>query len=166
MLVALLLPAAAWATGPVPESYLSAGHWIAVGATGLLVMATVVIHFEGLTVLTLLLPRLHSRRRSRILILMLSLLGLHVLEIWLFGLGYFLLLKLDGLGALQGVAMTGLPDYVYFSAVSYSSLGFGDLLPTGPIRFLAGTEAITGLLMIAWSGSFTFIEMQRFWRQY
>jgi len=33
------------------------------------------------------------------------------------------------------------------------------------LRFLSGTTAITGFVMIGWSASFTFLEMQRFWRR-
>ncbi|MEO5607197.1 MAG: ion channel, partial [Polaromonas sp.] len=51
-----------------------------------------------------------------------------------------------------------------FSAETYSSLGFGDLIPTGPIRMLAGIEALNGLLLIGWSASFVYIAMERFWR--
>jgi len=53
---------------------------------------------------------------------------------------------------------------VYFSLVTYSSLGIGDLYATGPMRFMVGIEAITGLVLSAWTASFTFYEMQRFWR--
>jgi hypothetical protein len=59
---------------------------------------------------------------------------------------------------------TGLPDFVYFSAMTYTTVGFGDAVPIGPIRFLAGMEGLTGLAMITWSASYTFIEMQRDWR--
>lgn len=54
-------------------------------------------------------------------------------------------------------------DYVYFSAITYTTLGYGDLVPTGPIRFLTGTEALIGLMLITWSASITFLEMQRHW---
>ena len=57
----------------------------------------------------------------------------------------------------------GFLDFVYFSAITYTTVGFGDYVPTGPIRFLAGTEALTGFLLITWSASFTFLEMQRYW---
>jgi hypothetical protein len=43
-------------------------------------------------------------------------------------------------------------------------VGFGDLVPSGPIRFLSGMEALTGFVLIAWSASFTYLEMERFWR--
>ena len=58
----------------------------------------------------------------------------------------------------------GFLDSVYFSAVCYTTLGLGDIVPSGAIRFLVGTEALTGFVLITWSASFTFVEMQRFWR--
>jgi hypothetical protein len=54
-------------------------------------------------------------------------------------------------------------DAIYFSASVFTTLGFGDLSPVGPIRFVAGTEALTGLVLIGWSASFTYLEMQRYW---
>ena len=57
----------------------------------------------------------------------------------------------------------GLLDAVYLSTTTYSTLGFGDLVPTGPIRFMVGTESLIGLLLITWSASFTYLEMRRYW---
>ncbi len=34
----------------------------------------------------------------------------------------------------------------------------------GNLRFLSGLEALTGLVLIAWTASFTFIEMQQLWK--
>jgi hypothetical protein len=31
------------------------------------------------------------------------------------------------------------------------------------VRFLAGMEALSGFVLITWSASFTFLEMQRYW---
>jgi len=52
---------------------------------------------------------------------------------------------------------------LYFSAETYTSLGFGDLTPAGPLRLLSGVEALNGLVLIGWSASFTYIAMERFW---
>ena len=52
---------------------------------------------------------------------------------------------------------------MYFSGIVYSTVGFGDLAPVGPVRLMAVLESVTGLVMIAWSASFTFIHMQRDW---
>jgi hypothetical protein len=57
-----------------------------------------------------------------------------------------------------------LMDSVYFSFTTYSSLGFGDVEPIGDIRFLVGLEALTGLVLIAWTASFMYLEMSRYWK--
>ena len=59
------------------------------------------------------------------------------------------------LGSFGGVAVTGPLDYFYFSIVSYTSLGLGDVFPNDHLRFITGIEALNGLLLITWSGSFT-----------
>jgi hypothetical protein len=56
-------------------------------------------------------------------------------------------------------------DGIYLAAMCYTTVGFGDVAPVGPIRFLAGTSALAGFVMITWSASFTFLEMDRFWRR-
>jgi hypothetical protein len=97
-----------------------------------------------------------------------SMLALHIAEIWIFGLLIWALLQwpacghvVSGSGAAPGVF--GLLDSVYLSAVTYTTVGFGDVVPVGPIRFASGMEALTGFLMIGWSASFTYLEMERFW---
>jgi hypothetical protein len=147
------------------ESAFSREGLAIVALTGVLVVSCVMLHYEAFTLLHKALGRLqlHVRRR-RILLLMFSLLALHVGEIWLFGLGYDLILSNNGVSAIRGAQGSGLLESVYFSAVLYSTLGLGDLTPVGPLRFMAGTESLTGFLLITWSASFTFLEMQRFWK--
>lgn len=45
------------------------------------------------------------------------------------------------------------------------TLGFGDIIPIGAAEILTGFEALIGLGFITWSASFTFLEMQRYWRE-
>jgi Ion channel len=52
---------------------------------------------------------------------------------------------------------------LYFSVETFTSTGFGDILPSGPVRMVAGAEALNGLLLIGWSASFTYLAMERFW---
>ena len=59
--------------------------------------------------------------------------------------------------------MSDFSEYVYFSAVSYTSLGLGDIYPTGGLRLVTGAEALLGLLMIAWSASFAYLLMVELW---
>lgn len=45
-------------------------------------------------------------------------------------------------------------DRFYFSLVNLTTLGRGDLLPTGHLRFLTAMEALLGFLVITGSGAF------------
>ncbi len=46
------------------------------------------------------------------------------------------------------------PDFAtsfYYSATSYSTAGYGDVVPPGDWRILGAVEAVTGILMFGWS---------------
>nr|MBV6631296.1 two pore domain potassium channel family protein [Oceanococcus sp. HetDA_MAG_MS8] len=147
------------------SAFASAPHWLAVLLTFALVMAVVVMHYEVLARVNVLLPRWRQLPpRTRVLVVMITLVLLHVVEIWIFGVGIYAVNWMPSLGLIHGVERLELLDAVYLSATTYTTLGFGDLVPHGPIRFLVGTEALAGLLLITWSASFTYLEMQRDWR--
>jgi hypothetical protein len=139
--------------------------WIVVLTTLAVVSVIIGLHYEVLRNCIRLLPAIAHRRRRRVVFLILVIMITHVAEIWIFGLAYYLLMQFDGFGVVSGAAaIQDVFDYVYFSAMVYTTVGFGDLFPDGPIRFMTGVEAVTGLVMITWSASFTFLEMQRDWR--
>jgi len=96
--------------------------------------------------------------------LILLLLTTHVGEIWIFGFSYYVAERFIEAGTLVGPRSEGFIEYVYFSSVTYTTIGYGDLVPLGPLRFMAAIEALTGLLMITWSASLTYLEMRRFWK--
>lgn len=52
----------------------------------------------------------------------------------------------------------------YFSAVTYATIGYGDVTPPADWRLLASIEGLTGILMCAWSGGFFFAIVQRLQR--
>jgi hypothetical protein len=56
-------------------------------------------------------------------------------------------------------------DCIYYSASVYTTVGFGDIYPVGAIRTMTGTEGLTGLTMITWSASYTFVEMLDTWKK-
>lgn len=87
---------------------------------------------------------------------------IHTVEIILFALAYFAMASM-GMGELSGAHNSTPSDYFYFSIATYSTLGIGDITPTGAIRMVAGVEALAGLLLIAWSASFTYLMMERLW---
>ena len=132
-----------------------------------LVLVTIVIHYEVLFQLS---KRLSLAKKIapsyKVLICVFTIFLAHVVEIWLFGLGYYYSAQLDGVGNLFGkTANHGvILDYVYLSFVTYTTVGYGDLVASGYLRYLTGVEALTGLILITWSASFLFIEMGKYWR--
>jgi hypothetical protein len=77
---------------------------------------------------------------------------------------YFYLNDVLALGSFSGSFTDEFSTYLYYSTETFSSLGFGDILPHGAVRLVTGIEVLNGLLLIAWSGSFVFILMQRYWK--
>ena len=128
----------------------------------LLLVATTVLHYEVLRLLSFSITRLAIRSRAKLLVVVFGTFVSHALHVVLYALGYALLADVMGLGTLAGGSDTFI-DYVYFSAETYTSLGFGDLMPVGPLRLIAGVETLNGLLLIGWSASFIYISMERFW---
>lgn len=143
------------------------GNWTAnitvAGATAAAVALCVLVHYEGLIYTYARLSRHGGHHRVKVLYGIAAVLMLHIAEIWIFGITYWVLLAWPEAGQVAGHA-TGILDAVYFSAMTFSTVGYGDIAPVGPIRFLAGTEGITGLVLITWSASFTYLEMNRYWR--
>lgn len=125
----------------------------------------VVIHYEGVHALARRYSRRMPKRDHRAMLkIIFALMGLHIAEIWCYGLAYWGLAMVPDAGFVHGVhGMDRLFDAVYFSAITYSTVGFGDLSPVGAVRLLSGLEALTGLLLITWSASFTYLEMSRLW---
>ncbi len=130
-------------------------------ATGL-ILVCVAIFYEIMAHVWLMLPRLEGRPRTQILLTVFaSFLG-HTIAVWVFGLTYYALEQYFAFGALTGHIEHGIFDFVYFSAVSYSSLGLGDVTPIGGLRLLVGVEAILGLILIGWTITFTYIVTEKY----
>lgn len=129
----------------------------------LLVVLAVVVHYEFLYHLTTYIPKMTMHHRYRIVVGVLGSLVAHAIEIWLFALAYFMVNNADGWGHLEGATTGTLMDCAYFSFTVFTTLGFGDILPVGNIRYITGIEALTGLVLVTWTASFLYYEMQRHW---
>ena len=127
------------------------------------VSIAVIIHYECLLRLTLLLARVTIRHRLRILLGVGGALLAHAVEVWVFAFAYYFMHHAQAWGHLRGNFDGSLMDSVYFSFTTFTTLGFGDIQPTGDLRFLTGIESLTGLVLITWTASFLFVEMQKFW---
>lgn len=133
------------------------------GLTFLLVALSAFIHYEALRFCN---DRLQDidwiAARAKVLIAVSAAFCSHLAHIALFAGGYALLQD-TSMGGLHGEFNHLASGFLYFSAETYTSLGFGDVYPTGAMRLIAGIEALTGLLLISWSSSFTYLEMARHW---
>ena len=129
----------------------------------LLVGATVAIHGLGTTFWIRVLRRWHPRWESRPTALftwaVLSstaayLLALHLVEVAVWAVAYLALGDIEELATLEAA--------VYFSVVTFTSLGYGDITISNPQwRVLAGVEAMNGILLFGWSAALLFAVVQR-----
>lgn len=130
---------------------------LAYGIAAALSATCVIVHYAAMRRLYLS-PRLDGRPVG-VLLFVVAMLVVHVVEIWIFGMAYYLLSGTN-LGAVSDPSFAGC---IYFSASAYTTLGLGDVFPSGPLRAITGTEGLVGLVLIAWTASFTFLHMQRLW---
>ena len=84
------------------------------------------------------------------LLVVLTMFALHGFEIWIFALSYWLL------GAVQG-----LEGALYFSTISYSTVGFSDTHILQQWRLVGAFESILGVFLLGWSTAFFFRMLSR-----
>ena len=102
-------------------------------------------------------------RRAKVLGAVFGAMVSHSLQVAIFAGAYLVMHSGLGLGTFGGQFNERFISFWHFSIETYTSLGMGDIFPLGPLRMLAGIEALTGLLMISWTASFTYLEMARYW---
>ena len=124
-----------------------------------MVAATVSVHFFGLMALLRLLRagnnRLHAHESivgqgALVLSVVFGLFAIHTLEIWLYAIAY--------------LALAAAPDFetaLYFSTVTFASLGYGDVVLSRAWRLLGAIEAANGVILFAWSTAFLLSVMAR-----
>lgn len=140
---------------------------LVVGLITLLVVSVVV----ALQVLALLLisdhlPRFPFRHLFKVTLGLIGVISAHVISIVIFGCVTYALTHVDKqrFGRLESEDAGTMNDYIYFSFTTYTTVGYGDYIPKGPIRLLSQIEALVGLVLIACSASYIFIIMQDYWR--
>lgn len=122
---------------------------LALGAV--IISATVIIHAVGLIEVTRLVGRITDRvrldgRRSRIIamvIIVLGTLAVLTVEVWLWAVAHHVI------GSFHDFETA-----LYFSIVSFSTLGYGDVIPPEEWRIFAALEGINGFLLIGWSTAY------------
>lgn len=134
---------------------------LTLAVTCVIVLICVGIHMQALHYASRSIAHLHLRKpRLRAGFALLWALVGHLAEVVLFSFGFALLSALDQHCGLITSGGQVTHDYFYFSIVSYSTLGYGDITPAGSLRFLAGIEALVGIVFVGWTASFLFLQMQ------
>jgi hypothetical protein len=135
----------------MPEASLSQLALNLAAATAMVTLTTL-FHLLGLLLLIRLmgdaharfeLHRGHGRRVGAILVAVFGVFALHTMEIWSYAVLYRLL------GELRTFE-----EALYFSTVTFVSLGYGDVVLTTRWRVLSAIEAANGVILIAWSTAF------------
>ena len=115
-----------------------------------MVVFTALMHLTGLALLTRVL-RSHGRYLRQLRIMPLTLLlvatvgiiGIHSVEIWSWAALYS---SLDAFRAFE--------DSLYFSTVTYATIGYGDMLMPHEWRILGAIEGAAGIIMLGWSTAY------------
>lgn len=130
----------------------------------LLIATTVIIHAAGTTGILLSLRKLTGRLSDldarhivRILITVVLLLSaLHVVEIIVWATAY--------LSVLPAGELQSFEEAVYFSFVTFTTLGYGDITLSEGLRVLSGIEALNGILLVGWTSAMLFAIVHRIWQ--
>ena len=118
----------------------------------LVIAGTVAVHAEMLNLMSthsaklMQFARAHLRRFSNtgfIIVSVLYIMLAHTIEVWLWA----FVLMITG-------AVTGLEPAVYFSLVSFTTLGFGDITLSTEWRLMSALIGANGFLLFGWSTAY------------
>ena len=129
-----------------------------------LVVVVFSFHYRVLLILSKVIPVLKLHAQTQVLLIVLVLYMAHIVEIVFYAAAFYTTIEVLELGEFRGTHHGDMMSYLYYSGVIYTSLGIGDIYPIGHIRFVTSMETLSGLLLIAWSASFTFFAMGRLWK--
>ena len=82
---------------------------------------------------------------------------LNTVEAFIWALLYYYLPNITEIETLESA--------IYFSLVTFTTLGYGDLTIGTDYRFLTGIEALNGILLIGWSSAVMFATVHAIWKQ-
>jgi len=130
-----------------------------------LVAITVAIHAWGTTGWLRYLAARHvvgdeswTTKRSLIILTLtvLVLIALHTIQISIWAIAYLSLVSVEELETFESA--------LYFSFITFTTLGYGDITLAAPWRVLSGIEALNGIMLVGWTTAFLFAVVQRTWK--
>lgn len=130
-----------------------------------LVVLLGIAHNYGLRLLRAIKPDADERPQAAVVIAFVGLLALHTAEILGFAVVYRVLLAWGRLGDLAGTFDGSWTGLIYFSGMSFASLGFTQIETSGPIRIVTMMQALGGFMVLTWSATFLYSVCERSWRE-
>ncbi len=98
-----------------------------------------------------------KKRRVRMLIMTsFFLISLHLMQASIWAIVYLLIPGIDEFQSFEKA--------IYFSLITFTTLGYGEITIGSSHRLLAGLEAINGIMLIGWSTAFMFFVYQEIMR--
>jgi voltage-gated potassium channel len=129
-----------------------------------LIVVTVLIHAIGTTAWVSYLGKKYvgdlpwSGRRAMLVLVNTALVvfALHALEIGIWAASYLALVPVNELASFEEAA--------YFSFVTFTTLGYGDISLSESYRLLSGIEALNGIILVGWTTAMIFSVVQHIWQ--
>ena len=124
-----------------------------------MVALTVLIHFSGLLRLSHLMSGAHARLRTQaerlrqaivILLAVFGIFALHTVEVWAYAICFWRMHEIETFEAA-----------LYFSTVTFATLGYGDIVLSEKWRLFAAIESVNGVILVGWSTAFLFTVTSR-----
>lgn len=125
------------------------------------VIAAIGLHYTALLSTTKLLSHFHGTHPASIVLALFLAVIAHLLEIMIFAIAWQVMLSMSLI--TFSINSPTFIDLIYFSGTTYTTVGYGDILVTGNGRIVTVIEGVMGLVLIAWTASFTYYEMNRKW---
>jgi hypothetical protein len=128
---------------------------IAIGA--ILILLTTAVHAGGMSLAlrsirkdeTIAGSRSHLGRVLKVGRAVLIMYLVAIVEVLIWGAAYIVL------GIVEGIEKA-----IYFSAVTFTTLGYGDVVLDGSRRLLSAIEAVNGIIMFGWSTAIVIAVVQ------
>ena len=119
------------------------------------------LHYEVISRLDLALAARTGSTRRHLPLIITAVMAAHLIEIAIYAAAFWLVSAKLEVGSFAGGDPVGAAQFFALAAESYTSFGYGDIVPTGWLRFIVSLAPINGLLLLAWSGAFLYGAVQQ-----
>lgn len=130
-------------------------------ATGFVLVALLgIAHHFGILCVLRCMPRVKQQTHRAVLTAFFGLLILHTLEILGWAAAHGVILETGWFGTLSGDYTGSIGDLIYFSGMTFVTLGFTQMETSGSIRLIVMMQSLGGFMILTWSATFIYSVWQ------